>query len=259
VGRTAVAGLLTVSVDQNQTLNLEQRKVMKLRDHHLNQKVGPAVVTLSGITTVGQSREALIICIFALPPKPAHLQSPERGGQHRARSPAAGKVAPRGVSGAQPGLSAHRDYGGSLSCVTLTQNYQGSPSPVRGGGSNFLNAGSGAHISPARQAQGIPKLTSCPVSGSPSPGKRGIQSCSPLREGGHSPAKLSPRNHSPLMGKLRTPSPVQKRMGSYSPAKNSKSWLGLHRISSDNPERQEKKRGKSLSVPDLVVYMNEDR
>ncbi|KAM4570283.1 FYVE, RhoGEF and PH domain-containing protein 4-like isoform 2-T2 [Odontesthes bonariensis] len=59
------------------------------------------------------------------------------------------------------------------------------------------------------------------------------------------------------MGKLRTPSPVQKRMGSYSSAKSSKSWLGLHRISGDKPERQEKK--KSLSVPDLIVYMNEDR
>ncbi|XP_072235228.1 FYVE, RhoGEF and PH domain-containing protein 4-like isoform X2 [Leuresthes tenuis] len=194
------------------------------------------------------------------PPEPeAHLQSPERGGQARARSPATGKAAPQRVPGAQPGLSAHRDYGGSLSCGTLTQIYQGSPSPVRGGGSNFLNAASGANVSPARQAQGITKLSSCPVSGSPSPGKRGIQSCSPLREGGHSPAKLSPRNRSPLMGKLRTPSPVQKRMGSYSPAKSSKSWLGLHRISSDNPERREKKRRKSLSVPDLIIHMNEDR
>lgn len=61
------------------------------------------------------------------------------------------------------------------------------------------------------------------------------------------------------MAKLRTPSPVQKKMGSFSPAKSSKSWLGLHRISSEKLEKQEKKAEKSLSVPDLIAYMDETR
>ncbi|MEQ2190626.1 hypothetical protein XENOCAPTIV_002662 [Xenoophorus captivus] len=61
------------------------------------------------------------------------------------------------------------------------------------------------------------------------------------------------------MGKLRTPSPVQKKMGSQSPVRSSRSWLGLHRISSEKLERREKKAEKSLSVPDLIIYMDETR
>lgn len=108
-------------------------------------------------------------------------------------------------------------------------------------------------MSPVRHTGGIPNLTSTPVYGSLSPGKRGRQ------EGGYSPAKLSPRNLRPLAGKLRTPSPVQGRVGSYSPARNSKSWLGLHRIPSGKKEGQEKRAGKSLSVPDLIVFLDENR
>ncbi|CAJ1054377.1 FYVE%2C RhoGEF and PH domain-containing protein 4-like [Xyrichtys novacula] len=48
-------------------------------------------------------------------------------------------------------------------------------------------------------------------------------------------------------------------MGSYSPAKNSKSWLGLHRIPSGKNEGITKKGGKSLSVPDLIFYLEERR
>ncbi|XP_028256362.1 FYVE, RhoGEF and PH domain-containing protein 4-like isoform X2 [Parambassis ranga] len=187
-------------------------------------------------------------------PKPAHLQSPLRAGQYQSSSPATGQLLPQQVNGKEQDQSPNKSYGVSISCVIPAQNCLGSPSPIRGGGSHFLNA---AHISPARHPQGLPNFTSSPVLGSPSPGKRGIQNCSPLREWGHSPAKLSPRNHSPLMGKLRTPSPVQGKMGSYNPAKNSKSWLGLHRIPSGKMEKQEIKAGKSLSVPDLIVYMDE--
>lgn len=150
----------------------------------------------------------------------------------------------------------NRSYGTPFSYISPARNCQGSPSPGRGGGSSFLN---GAQLSPARHHRGIPVLAGSPVLGSPSPGKRGIQNCSPLREGGHSPAKLSPRNHSPLSGKLRTPSPIQGRMGSYNPARNSKSWLGLNRIPSSKMERQEKMAGKSLSVPDLIVYLDDNR
>eukprot|EP00064_Thunnus_orientalis_P021135 superscaffoldBa00006236_g21290 len=65
--------------------------------------------------------------------------------------------------------------------------------------------------------------------------------------------------HAAHTGKLRTPSPVQGRMGSYSPAKNSKSWLGLNRIPSSKMEGHEKRAGKSLSVPNLIVYLDESR
>uniref|UniRef100_A0A3P8WIT0 FYVE, RhoGEF and PH domain containing 4b n=1 Tax=Cynoglossus semilaevis TaxID=244447 RepID=A0A3P8WIT0_CYNSE len=99
-------------------------------------------------------------------------------------------------------------------------------------------------------------LTSSPISGVQSPGKRGFQYCSPLKEGGPSPAKLSPRSHNLLSGKLRTPSPVQGRIGSYSPSRKSRSWLGLNRISSG---KMEENRKKSISVPDLIVYLDDSR
>ncbi|XP_061922468.1 FYVE, RhoGEF and PH domain-containing protein 2-like isoform X1 [Entelurus aequoreus] len=157
-----------------------------------------------------------------VPPKPAHLQSPMRSG-------------PPSSSRHFPGTD--------------------DKSPIRAGVSCLLN---GAQLSPTRlsPSQKIPKLTSSPL-GSPSPGKRGIQNCTPLREGGHCPAKLTPRNRSPLSVILRTPSPVQNKIGSYSPARNSKSWLGVHRTPSGKMEGWEKRSGKSLSVPDLVVYLDE--
>lgn len=193
-----------------------------------------------------------------MPPKPAHLQSPLRAGKAQVHSPTAGKLLPQQVNGTEQDKSPNRGCGICVSCVSPAQNCLGSPSPVKGGGNSFLNV-SGAHISPARHTWGIPRLTSSPVLGSPSPGKRGIQTCSPLREGGYSPARSSPRNRSPLAGLLRTPSPVHGRMGSYSPARNSKSWLGLHRIPSSKMEGQEKRARKSLSVPDLIVYLDESR
>ncbi|XP_058480031.1 FYVE, RhoGEF and PH domain-containing protein 4-like isoform X1 [Solea solea] len=175
-----------------------------------------------------------------VPPKPAY--SPTTGPHH-----------------VNVDQSPNRCYGLSVSCVSPAQNYLNSPSPVRGGGSSVLNGVFATHISPARQAQGFPRLASSPVLGSPSPGKRGIHRCSPFKEGGHSPARLSPRNLSPLAGKLRTPSPVQKKMGSYNLGKNSKSLLGLHRIPSGKTHGQEKMTGKSLSVPDLIIYLDESR
>ncbi|XP_037315790.2 FYVE, RhoGEF and PH domain-containing protein 4-like [Pungitius pungitius] len=135
--------------------------------------------------------------------------------------------------------------GVSVSCV---EDGLGSPRPI--------GEVSPAHISPATRTRGIPHTTSCPHLGSPSPGKRGIQTCSPSKEGGHSPAKLSLKNHSPLSGLLRTPSPLKVSVRSYSPGKNSKSWSGLHRISSSKLERREK---ESLSVPELVVYFDDSR
>ncbi|XP_047246287.1 FYVE, RhoGEF and PH domain-containing protein 4-like isoform X2 [Girardinichthys multiradiatus] len=180
-------------------------------------------------------------------PKPAHLQ---RTGQDQACNPTLETQKPQQVNRTTQDPTSNKDCGNCGSCVTL-QTCQGSPGPVRGGRSNFLNPVFSAHLTPGRQALGL-------VSRSQSPGKRSIQGCS-SKEEGHSPAKLSPRNRSPLMGKLRTPSPVQKKMGSQSPARSSRSWLGLHRISSEKLERREKKAEKSLSVPDLIIYMDETR
>lgn len=197
--------------------------------------------------------------LFAVPPKPADLQSPLRAGQAQALSPSTGKLLPQQVSGTEQDQSPNRSCGVSVSCISPAQSCLDSLSPIRGGGNSFLNVVSEVRISPARQSPGIPHFTSSPLLGSPSPGKRSIQRHSPLREGGHSPAKLSPRNRSPLARLLRTPSPVQGRMGSYSPINNSKSWIGLHRIPSSKVEGQEKRVWKSLSVPDLIVLLNASR
>lgn len=187
---------------------------------------------------------------FVVPPKPVHLQSPLSAGKAQAYSPTTGRILPQQVNDTEKGWSPNQGCGASVSFDGQTRNCLCSPSPVRGGVS-------GAHMSPVRHTGGIPVLTSSPVSGTLGPGKRGRKSCSPLKEG--SPAKSSPRNLRPLAEKLRTPSPVQGRVGSYSPARCSKSWLGLHRTPSSKMEGREKRAGKSLSVPDLIVYLDENR
>lgn len=197
--------------------------------------------------------------LFAGPTKPAPYQSPLRAGQDQPHSPTTGKLLSHQAIGTVEDHSPNRGIGVSVSCVSPGQNCLGSPSPVRGDGSSLLNGVSGAYISPATHTQRIPDLASSQFLGSPSPGKRGFQNCSPLMEGEHSSGKLTPRNHSSLTGKLRTPSPVQGRMGSYTPVKSSKSWLRLHRISSSKLKGQERRVGKSLSVPDLIVYLDESR
>ncbi|KAM9772371.1 FYVE, RhoGEF and PH domain-containing protein 4-like isoform 2-T2 [Syngnathus typhle] len=165
-----------------------------------------------------------------VPPKPAHLQTPMRTGP-----------SPQPLNDNKTPIQ--------VTC------YHVSPSPSKAGPS-FLSE---PRTSPTRlsPSQKIPKLATSPALGSPSPGKRGIHNCSPFKEGSHSPAKLTPRNRSPLMGLLKTPSPVQGMMGSYTPASNSKSWLGLNRIPSVKNDRQEKSTGKSLSVPNLIVCLDE--
>lgn len=201
---------------------------------------------------------------LAVPPKPAHLQSPLKAGLHQSLSPAKGEPLIQSVNGRQELHSLNRELPGAncqvfVSHVSPVWNCPGSPSPVRGGGNCLLIDVSGARISPARNSQGIPNLASSPLLGSPSPSKRCIQSCSPLGERGHSPAKLSPRNHSPLCGKLRTPSPVPGKMGSYSPGRTSQSWLGLNKIPGSAKKEKHKRPGKSCSVPDLIIYLNENR
>lgn len=113
-------------------------------------------------------------------------------------------------------------------------------------------------LSPVKRQRGVPTLTTSPVFGCTNPGKRSNRS-SPLKEGGHGTARLSPRNKSPLTGKLRTPSPVQRKAGGYSPARTSKSWLGFHRAPSPKMEGEDVRAVKSVSVPDLIVYLDESR
>lgn len=113
-------------------------------------------------------------------------------------------------------------------------------------------------LSPVKRHRGVWTLVSSPVFGCTSPGKRSNLS-SPLKGGGHSPARLSPRSKSPLTGKLRTPSPVQRKVGSYSPVRNSKSWFGFQRAPSPKMEGEVVCTVKSLSVPDLIVYLDDSR
>ncbi|XP_031721693.1 FYVE, RhoGEF and PH domain-containing protein 4-like isoform X1 [Anarrhichthys ocellatus] len=178
-----------------------------------------------------------------VPSKSAHLQS--KAGHAPAHS--------QQVNGTEQDQSLKRGDGVSVSCVSPAQNCLGSASPISGGWNFLLNG------VPAAHTQGIPHMTSSPLLGSPSPGKVGIQSCSLLGVEGHSPATLSPRNHSPLSGLLKTPSPLQGRIKSHSLSNKSKSWLGLHRIPSSNMEGKKKRAGKSLSVSDLIVYLDESR
>lgn len=129
-----------------------------------------------------------------------------------------------------------------------------SSSPVRGGVNTPVVE---VTLSPVKRPRGVPALSTSPVFGSTSPRKRSTWSS--LKEGGRSPARLSPRSRSPLAEKPCTPSPVHLRVGSYSPARNSKSWLGFQRAPSAKMEGQDVRTMKSLSVPDLVVYLDESR
>ncbi|XP_077399500.1 FYVE, RhoGEF and PH domain-containing protein 4-like [Vanacampus margaritifer] len=171
-----------------------------------------------------------------VPPKPVHLQSPIGTAP-----PSSSSLPPQHLNEDKTPVRA--------------AGYHTSQSPNKAG-ATFL---SDARFSPTRlsPSQKIPKLVSIPALASPSPGKRGIHKCSPLKEGGHSPAKLSVKNRSPLSGLLKTPSPVQGKMGNYTPSTNSKSWLGLNRIPSGKADGHEKHAGKSLSVPNLIVYLDE--
>lgn len=160
---------------------------------------------------------------------------------------------PQGVEGTEQDQSLKRSNG--VSRVTSGQTRICSSSPVRGDVNTPLDE---VTLSPVKCHRVVPTLMTSPVFGCTSPGKRSNRS-SPLKEGGHSPARLSPKSKSPLTGKLRTPSPVQRKVGSYSPVRNSKSWLGFQRAPSPKMEGEEVRTVKSLSVPDLIVYLDESR
>lgn len=172
-------------------------------------------------------------------PKPA--QSPLSAGQ------AAGTF-PQAAEGTEQHQSPER------SCVSAGHTPVCSSSPVGGGVNTPVDE---VTLSPVKRLRGVPTLLTSPVFGSTSPGKR--SNWSSLKEGGCSPARVSPRSQSPLADKLRTPSPVHLRVGSYSPVRNSKSWLGFQRAPSTKMEGQDVRTMKSLSVPDLIVYLDESR
>uniref|UniRef100_A0A4W6DYL1 FYVE, RhoGEF and PH domain containing 4b n=1 Tax=Lates calcarifer TaxID=8187 RepID=A0A4W6DYL1_LATCA len=100
-------------------------------------------------------------------------QSPVRTRQEQAYSPSTGKSPPQRVNHTEEDQSPNRSYGLPVSCVSPAQVCLSPSSSVRGGGGSFvLNGVSGAHISPARHAQGSPNLSNSPVLGSPSPDGR---------------------------------------------------------------------------------------
>lgn len=179
----------------------------------------------------------------AVPPRP--VQSPLTAGQ-------ATGLLPQGVESTEQDQSPKSSNG--VSCVSSGQTPICSSSPVRGDVNTPLDE---VTLSPVKRHCGVLTLMTSPIFGCTSPGKISSRS-SPLKEGGHSPARLSPRSQSPLTGKLRTPSPVQRKVGSYTPVRNSKSWLGFQLAPS--PKIGEVVRTvKSLSVPNLIVYLDENR
>lgn len=180
---------------------------------------------------------------YAVPPRP--VRSPVTAGQ-------ATEISSE-VECTEQSRSLKRSNG--VSSVSSGQTRICSSSPVRGDVNTPLDE---VTLSPVKRHRGVSTFMTSPVFGCTSPGKRSNRS-SPLKEGGHSRARLSPRNKSPLTGKLRTPSPVQRRVGSYSPARSSKSWAGFQRAPRLKMEGEEVRTIKSLSVPDLIVYLEESR
>lgn len=160
---------------------------------------------------------------------------------------------PQRAEGTEQDRSLKRADGAS--CVASGHTRVCSSSPVRGDANAPLE---GVTLSPVKRHRGVPTLMTSPVFGCTSPGK-GSNRSSPLKEGGLSPAGLSPRSQSPLTGKLRTPSPVQWKVGSYSPMRSHRSWLGFQRAASPKMEGGDVCTVKSLSVPDLIVYLDESR
>ncbi|XP_067346503.1 FYVE, RhoGEF and PH domain-containing protein 4-like isoform X1 [Channa argus] len=207
-----------------------------------------------------KAKGAVVVCHASHTGPTRHVchQSSLRTEQDQDQGPTTGTFLPHQVNDAEEDQSPNRPYKILVSCVSPEQNCLGTPIPNGGDGSSLLNGVSELPISPFIHDQSIPNPVSSPALGSQSQGKRGLQSCSPLRQG-NSPVKLSPRITSFLIGIRRTPSPVQGRMCSYTPGKNSKSWLQLRRISSSKVKGQEKGVVKSLSVPDLIVHLDGSR
>lgn len=201
-------------------------------------------------TVLGPPRHLPLICFaeasvtvppFCLLVSPQPARSPLSAGQ-------AAATLPEGAEGTEQHQSPER------CCVSTGHTPVCSSSPVGGAVNTPVDE---VTLSPVKRPRGVPTLMTSPVFGSSGPGKRSRGS--PLKEGGRSPAGSSPRSRSPLAEKLRTPSPVHLRVGSYSPARNSKSWLGFQRAPSAKMEGQDVGRMKSLSVPDLIVYLDESR
>lgn len=160
------------------------------------------------------------------------------------------KSGPQSTNERKEEHSQNRGHGGfinpTLNCY--------SPSPVKGRRGSFGNGESQSDTSPARHSWGASNLASSPTLGAQDSANAGIRGCSPKSEGRYRPAK----NNNTLSRRQRTPSPVHGKMWTYTPAKNSKSWLGLNKISSFKLDGREKSKAKSLSVPDLITFL-EDR
>ncbi|KAK7902001.1 hypothetical protein WMY93_018770 [Mugilogobius chulae] len=157
-----------------------------------------------------------------VPPKPPHLQTPVKSGPQNDHGPKEDQDPNRGLNGfTNP----------SMNCY--------SPTPTRGS------------FSPAKTSQVFPYLTPTSTLGSQASADADIQNSSPKSEGRH-----TSKSDSPILRPLRTPSPVQGKMWTYTPSKISKSWLGINQL--PKLGGQERSRPQSLSVPDLIVYMEEN-
>lgn len=247
---TAVVQLVTPAVGQiTQPLQKKTAGEAQEEDHKVGEE------TLTSSIPFFFARFPLICLAVPAPavitgqPFANHLSAvPSRA----VRSPlTAGQAAGAGDAEQDQGL--RRSNGAS--CSSSGQTGVCSSSPVRAD----VNAPLGeVTLSPVKRPRGVPTLMTSPVFGGTSPGRRSHRS-SPSKEGGHSPARLSPGSRSPLTGKLRTPSPVQRKAGRYSPARNSKSWFGFQRAPSPKMEGGEVLTAKSLSVPNLIVYLDQSR
>lgn len=249
-----VVQLVTLSVDLIlQSLQMKTAREAQEKDHRVRETIWqtfiPSLDHLSLICLALSASAVIMVQPFAdhfsaVPPRPV---------QDSLTAAQATQVSPQGAEGAEPDQSLRTSDG--VSCAGSGQTRVCSSSPVRGGVSGPLDE---VALSPVKRQRGVPTLVTSPAFGCTSPGKRSNRS-SPLKKGGHSAAKLSPRNKSPLTGKLRTPSPVQRKAGGCSPARTSKSWLGFHRAPSPKMEGEDARAAKSVSVPDLVVYLDGSR
>ncbi|CAL1568685.1 unnamed protein product [Knipowitschia caucasica] len=153
-----------------------------------------------------------------VPPKPLHLQTPERSElQNR----------PKDKS---PNCFIHPSLNLYL------------PSPVK----PICKNASPPHSGAARTSQ----TTYCapsPTMASQSSADVGAPNSSPRRE-----RKCSPKR-SPVSSLMRTPSPVFGKMWTYTPSRISKPLLGINRLF----DGEVRSSPKSLSVPDLISYLEE--
>ncbi|XP_072311098.1 FYVE, RhoGEF and PH domain-containing protein 4-like [Eucyclogobius newberryi] len=171
---------------------------------------------------------------FTLEPEEEHERSPAKRSLHKPHVPPKSHLQSP-VKPRSPNLNR------SLNGVSIPSLNCYSPSPVKA---------KNRPSSPAKATWAISQRTPRPILGSQGSVHVGSQNRSPQSEG-----KYSLNDSSPLSIRVRSQSPIHGKIWTYTPAKNSKSWLGINKI--PKRDRHERSRPKSLSVPDLITYMEE--